>query len=58
LEPVGAAFKDEAVSAAAVNYGRKLLKVKAGLRTTPAPRTGLTATEAEKIRKLLGIAET
>jgi hypothetical protein len=52
LEAVAAEFPQNAV---AVNYGRKLLKLKLGLRTTPAPRNGLSDEQVVNIRKLLDI---
>jgi hypothetical protein len=40
---------------AGVRYGRKLLKKKAGIRTSSPPRTGLTKTQAADVRSALGI---
>lgn len=41
----------------ALAYGRKLLKVQAGLRNTPAPLTTLSKEEGARVREILGIPE-
>jgi hypothetical protein len=55
LEVVAGEFPDQPD---AVRYGRKLLKLKAGLRTTPAPRGTLTDKQAARVRELLGVPAT
>lgn len=41
----------------AERYARKLLKVQQGLRSTPAPRTGLSVEQAKAVRVALGIKD-
>lgn len=52
-EKVAPLFKN-GKQVAAVRYGRKLLKKKAGMRSSTPPQTGLTNAEAAKVAKALG----
>lgn len=55
-QKVASLFKDGSVEqTAGVRYGRKLLKKKAGLRTSTPPMTGLTRSQGADVAKALGI---
>lgn len=53
VEKVAPLFKN-GKQVAAVRYGRKLLKKKAGMRSSTPPWTGLTVQEASKVARALG----
>lgn len=51
----GLVFKQEKVAVAARRYAVKLVKKQQGLRSSTPPHTGLTAAQAESVRKALGL---
>ena len=57
-QKVAPLFKQDSVEqTAGIRYGRKLLRLKSGARTSTPPWTGLTRTQAADVAKALGIEQ-